>query len=139
MSAVKIRKCTFKHVEDELQAYHDTRKEIIRLRNEIMYRPREDNTGGGRSNIPGNPTERTVTALMSNKRLQHLESIVDAIEAVYNRLPPEKQRLVVMCYWTRPQMLSWDGIAQKMHIGRTTAFRWRDEIVYAISEQVGWR
>lgn len=139
-AALKLRKGIFKHVEVELSAYHETRKEMIRLRNEILYtRPSDENVGGGRSSLPGDPTGRAVTAVLSNKRLQHLESIVDAIEGVYNRLPPEKQRLINVVYWTKPQMLSWDGIAQKLNVSRKTAFNWRDEVVYAIGDQLGWK
>lgn len=140
VNAVKIRKGTFKHVEAELFAYHDTRKEIIRLRNEILYnRAPNENVGGGRSNIPGDPTGRAAAALGSHKQLNHLESIVEAVEAIYNRLPADKQRLVNLYYWTKPQLLSWEGIAQKLHVSRKTAFNWRDEIVWAISDQLGWR
>jgi RinA family phage transcriptional activator len=68
-----------------------------------------------------------------------LESTVEAIENVYNRLPEEKKLLVNIYYWTRPQTLSWEGVAQKLHVSRKTAFNWRDEIIWAISEQLGWR
>ena len=141
MIEAKVRKSTFKHVESELFAYHDTRKEIIRLRNEILYpsRQQDDNIGGGRSGSTGDPTGRVVTALTANARLQHMESIVHAIESVYERLPEEKKRLVNLYYWNRPQLLTWEGIAQKLHISRITAIRWRDEVVYAISSNIGWR
>lgn len=140
MGALKLRKGTFKHAEDELIAYHDTRKKIIQLRNEILFNKSSDdeNIGGGRSSTPSDPTGRTATALLTNKKLTHLEEVIIAIDSVYNRLPPEKQRLVNIVYWTRPQMLSWDGIANKMHIGRRTAFNWRDEIIYALVYELGW-
>lgn len=138
--AIKVRKNTSRHVESEMFSYHDTRKEIIRLRNEIMYgREPNENVGGGRSSIPGDPTGRVGSRLASHKQLIYLESTVEAIESVYNRLPEEKKRLINLYYWTRPQMLSWEGIAQKLHISRKTAFNWRDEIVWAITEQLGWR
>lgn len=141
MSAeIKVRKSTFKHVESELFAYHDTRKEIIRLRNDIMYgREPKDNIGSGRSSLPSDPTGRVVSMLSSHKKLNYLESTVEAIENVYNRLPEDKKRLVNIYYWTRPQMLSWEGVAQKLHVSRKTAFNWRDEIIWAIADQLGWR
>lgn len=141
MSTVKVRKSTFKHVEDELKAYHDTRKEIIRLRNDLLCgrSSYDENVGGGRSSTPGDPTGRMATALATNRRLQHLEGIVQAIENVYERLPPHKQRLVNIYYWTKPQLLSWDGIAQKLNVSRRQAFNWRDEIIFAIGQTIGWR
>lgn len=140
MGALKLSKGTFRHAEDELMAYHDTRKKIMQLRNEILFNKSSDdeNVGGGRSSTPSDPTGRTATALLTNRKLTHLEEVITAIDKVYNRLPPEKQRLVNVVYWTRPQLLSWDGIANKMHIGRRTAFNWRDEIIYAVAYELGW-
>lgn len=140
MGALKLKKYAFKHVESELFSYHETRKEIIRLKNEILYSSRghDENVGGGKSNIPGDPTGRTATLLVSHKRLDHLQSIVDAIELVYNRLPEEKKRLVNLYYWTRPQPLTWEGVSQQIKCNRATAFRWRDEIIYAIADRIGW-
>jgi RinA family phage transcriptional activator len=140
VNAVKIRKGTFKHVESELFAYHDTRKEIIRLRNEILYSSTPpDTNGGGKSNLPGDPTASKVSALTTNKRLEHLTSIADAIERTYERLPEEKKRLVNLYYWTKPQTLTWEGISLKLNVSRRWAIHWRDEVVYAIADKIGWR
>lgn len=141
MGIIKVRKGTFKHIESELFAYHDTRKEIIRLRNDIMYpsKQQDDNIGGGRSSMTSDPTGRAVSALTANARLVHMESLVHSIECVYERLPEEKKRLINLYYWSRPQLLSWEGIAQLLHINRATAFRWRDEIIFALTDRIGWR
>lgn len=141
MQRIKVRRGTFQHIEAELYAYHETKKEIVRLREEILHgKSRSDeNIGGGRSNLPGDPTGRTAIALVSHRRLQRLEEIVDAIEGVYSRLPDEKKRLIEIRYWTKPRILTWDGIAREIPTGRATVFRWRDEIIFAIAEELGWR
>jgi RinA family phage transcriptional activator len=139
--ATKLKKATFKHIEAELYCYHDTLKEIQMIRNNIMF-CREDvdeNVGGGRSSLPGKPTESIATRLATHKRLAQLEEIANAIERVYTQLPETHQKLIRLKYWTRPQTLTWDGIANELHIGRMTAFRWRNEIIYAIAEVLGWR
>jgi RinA family phage transcriptional activator len=141
LGELKLRKHAFKHVEAELFSYHETRKEIIRMKNEILYcsQSRDENVGGSRSGTTSDPTGRTATLLVSHKQLDHLQSITDAIESVYNRLPEDKKRLVNLYYWTKPQPLTWEGVAQKLNCNRATAFRWRDEIVWAISQKLGWR
>ncbi|RJE88614.1 transcriptional regulator [Paenibacillus sp. 1011MAR3C5] len=138
---LKLRRGTFQHVESELYAYHDTRKEIVRLKNEILYgRTNEDeNVGGGRGSGVSDPTARTAVLLTSHKKLEQLQNITDAIEAVYEALPKDKQRLVTLRYWTRPQTLTWEGIAKEIPAHRATAIRWRDEIISAIAYKVGWR
>lgn len=135
-----IRKGTFKHIESELFAYHETKKEINQIRQDILHGTAAvESTGGGRSNLPGDPTNRTASTLVTHKRLKQLETIANAIEEVYIRLPEEKQRLIRIKYWTRPQTLTWDGIARTMNVGRATAIRWRNEVVFAVARSIGWR
>lgn len=138
---IKIKTGTFKHVESELYAYHDTRKEIVRLKNEILYgsSSSDENVGGGRSNLPGDPTGRTALMMVNHRKIEQLERIVDAIEFVVEHLPPQKKKLVQLRYWTRPQTLTWDGIAKEVPAHRATVLRWRDEIICGIAEKIGWR
>ncbi|WP_426447595.1 transcriptional regulator [Paenibacillus sp. S-38] len=124
MSQIKIKKGTFHHVESELAAYHETRKEIVRVKNELLN-----------EKSPGCPG----TMIMKHRQLEQMQMIVDAIEGVVFRLTPDKQELVKLRYWTNPQLLTWDGIAHRLFCNRTTAIRWRDEIVAAVAERIGWR
>lgn len=141
MIETKLRRGTFQHVESELYAYHDTKKEIVRLKNEILHASpiRDENVGGGRSNLPGDPTGRTAVLLTTHRKIEQLERIVEAIESVVERLPEHKKQLVRLRYWDKPRTLTWDGIAMKLHISRRQAMRWRDEIVYDIAAKIGWR
>jgi RinA family phage transcriptional activator len=139
--ATKLKKATFKHIESELYGYYDTLKEINNLRKDIMFTKENDdeNTGGGRSSIPSSPTETIATRLATHKKLNNLEEVTNAIQKVYTGLPEDYQKLVRLKYWTRPQTLTWEGIADKIPVSRRTAFNMRDEVVYAIGEVLGWR
>lgn len=140
-TAVKIKKATFKHIESELYIYKDTLKEIEELRKNIMFcnENQDENVGGGRSSFISDPTSRIGTRLVTHKRLGKLEEIANAIEKVYTGLPEEYQKLVRLKYWTRPQTLTWDGIADKIPVSRRTAFNMRDEVINTIAEVLGWR
>jgi RinA family phage transcriptional activator len=139
-TAAQLKKETFKHIEAELYGYFDTLEEIKRLRADIILgrRDNDENVGGGRGNLPGRPTERAGTILMTNKKLEHLEAIAGAIKKVYDESPDEYKKLIKLKYWSKPQTLTWDGIAEKLHVNRSTALRWRDNIVYSIAERLGW-
>jgi RinA family phage transcriptional activator len=141
VAATKLKKATFKHIESELYSYKDTLKEIEFIRNNIMFCKEEidENVGGSRASLPGKPTESIATRLATHKRLAQLEEIVNAIEKVYTRLPETHQRLIQLWYWTRPRRYTWDGVAEKLFISKRQAMRWRDEIIYAIAEVLGWR
>jgi len=141
VTAVKIRKGTFRHIESELSLYHETKKEIIRLKNDIIFASpvRDENSGGGRTNWPGDPTGKTAVLIAMHRKIEQLERIVEAIESVYSELSKEKQELVRLKYWTKPQTLTWDGIALRLGVSRRTALNWRDEIISEIAEKIGWR
>ncbi|CAH8772246.1 hypothetical protein [Paenibacillus dendritiformis] len=140
--ATKIRKATFQHVEAELRDYDLTRREIIRMKNELLYGAGlsdDDNVGGGRSNLPGDPTGRTATLMVTHRKIEQMQRVVDAIEYVIGQLPDDKKKLVQLKYWTRPQTLTWEGIALRLGVSARHAMRWRDEIISAITEKIGWR
>lgn len=141
MSSQKIKKTTFKKTESEWYDYHDTLKEIADLRQEIMNPQKEtdENTGGGQSNIPGNPTEAMATRLITSKQLTYLEEVVTAIERVYNALPDDYKKLVRYRYWNRNNDLNWDEVARRCNISKRQGMRWRDEIIQATVEILGWR
>ena len=140
MQSTKIKKATFKHIEAELYSYHDTKKEIARLREEIMYdtQQADENIGGNRTLEVGRPTERIATRLLTHKTLRNLEEITEAIESVYNSLEKEQQDIVNMRYWAKPSK-DWGYIADMCCMGRRTAFNYRAMIVMTIAEKIGWR
>jgi RinA family phage transcriptional activator len=141
MGAVeKLKTGTFKHVESELYDYWNTVKEIKRLKAEILHAtPYFEKTGGGKGNLPSDPTGTTATLMVSHRRIEQQERIAEVIREVYEQLPPDKQKLVRLKYWTKPQTLTWEGIANQIPVNRATAIRWRNEIVYVIAERIGWR
>ncbi|SDM15079.1 transcriptional regulator [Sediminibacillus halophilus] len=144
-TANKPKKITFKHAESEWYNYHQTLREIASLREEIMYPfdedPKDKTIVKGANSVrhPGNPTERLATRLTTSRQLKYLEQVIRAIEEVYNALPSDYKELVKLRYWRKSHKLTWDGIAQELNVSRRQAIYWRDEIVQATVEVLGWR
>lgn len=135
-----MRKGVFLYIEDELCHYHETIKEIERLKDDIIFGGSSDeNSGGGKGSQPSDVTGKKAIALVTNAKLSRLEQITESIESVFQRLQPEKQQLIRLAYWTRPKLLTWEGVALKLHITKRTAGRWRKEIIYAIAERGGFK
>lgn len=143
-NAIKATKITFKKTEAEWYNYHNTLKEIARLREEIMNpfdeEPEDTNIvkGAASVRVPGDPTARMATRLTTSKQLNYLNEIVEAIDRVYNALPDNYKELVRIKYWSNKD-LTWDVIAEELYVNRSTAIRWRNEIVQATIELLGWR
>lgn len=134
-----LSKAAFKHIEAELYSYHDTLKEIDRLRKEIMFCKSNDdeNLGGGRSSVPGRPTERIATRLLTHKRLRNLEEMAEAIQYTYETLTDEHKKIIETKYWSRKR-LSWDDVATQCNMHRNTCYKLRREVVYMIADKIGW-
>lgn len=143
-TAIKPTKITFKKVESEWYGYYNTLKEITKLRESIIN-PYDDepdtNTGGGANSVrnPGDPTGKLATRLTTNKQLEYLNTVVDAIDQVYNALPDDYKKLVRYKYWSKNKLLTWDGIALELNVSKRQAMRWRNEIIQATVEVLGWR
>lgn len=139
MGVAKLRPNTFKHIETELFDYHDTLKRIKERTEELMSDPAREEGMPSSPTLPSSTTERYATRLVMDRQLQEYERVASAVEHVYNVCDEGRKDLIRLKYWTKPQLKSWDGIALELMISRATAFRWRDEIVQAIGEKLGWR
>lgn len=126
---------TFKHIEGELYHFHETKKELQQIRDEILHTT--DNPPND-MNI-SDPTGEKATSLLNDRRIQHLEKVIDTISTVYEDLPDGKKRLVQLLYWNHPQQYTWEGIAKKCYISKRQAQRWRKSIVEQIAYRLGWR
>jgi RinA family phage transcriptional activator len=131
----KLSGGTFKHIEGELYHFHETKKELNHLRNEILFK----NDNHINEQLIQDPTGEKAANLSNDRRIQHLEKMIEAISTVYEGLPDSKKRLVRLLYWTHPQILTWDGIAKKLYISKRQAQRWRKSIVEEIAKRLGWR
>lgn len=137
----KLKKTTFRYLEDELFSYMDTLQEIKRLRDEIMYNNNnsDENTGGGRSSLPSDPTGQIATRLATHKKLNYLEGVTLTISKVYETLPELHKEFLRLKYWTKPQNLTIIGIAEKMSVSQSRCYQLREEIIQLLALEMGYR
>lgn len=143
-NAIKPTKITIKKIESEWYNYFNTLNEITRLREEITNpfdEEPDENFGGGVNSVRSvsDPTSKMATRLMTSKQLAYLTEVIEAIDQVYNALPDNYKKLVRLKYWNKNNELMWDGIALELSVSKRQAQRWRNEIVQATLELLGWR
>jgi len=138
---VKLKKTTYRYLESELSTYFDTKNEVLRLREEIIYasKPVDENIGGGRSGGVSDPTSETATRLVTHKQLSYLEQVVDAIEKIYAILPKEHQTFIQLAYWKKPITLTMIGIAEEMNTNKNKVYKYRDEVIQLLALELGYR
>ncbi len=143
MTRRQISRAAFRHVEAELCAYPETRRELERMRADIIERGMAQAlelqvTRAQASGEWFDPTLSRATALVTHLTIQGMERIVRVVEAVYAALPPERQRLIRLRYWERPGM-GWQWYAQEIGADESTLRRWRNHVVELIALRMGWR
>ncbi|MEX2395886.1 MAG: transcriptional regulator [Balneolales bacterium] len=140
MVETKLKDATFKHIEAELYTYHETKKEITRLREEILFSTKTDeNSIPGRNSVrePSRTTEIIATRLTTDKRLRNLEEIITAIDRAFDCVPDEYRDVIRLKYWDRNKK-DWKAIADACNMHENTALKYRKHFVYLIAEKVGW-
>lgn len=155
---MKIKRATYRHIEAEIYAYHDTVRAIEEFRRDIILVGRQEAIGavvGDR--YPGTSVvERRATKLADSVLLREMERITKAIEDTYARAKEEVRRVVWVKYglaldgWEPPVELQekmkgknrFDmrarDMAEVLNIDESTFHRYRTGFVYGIAEKLGW-
>lgn len=155
---MKMKRATYRHIEAEIYAYHDTLKAIEELRTDIILAGRQEAYSavvGGRY-AGTSIVERRATKLADSVLLREMERITRTIEDTYARLKEEGKRVVWVKYglaldsWQPPAELaekmqgksrfdmSPDDMAEVLNVDRATFHRYRSGFVYGVAERLGW-
>ena len=156
---MKLKRATYRHIEAEIYAYHDTLQAIEELRRDIILAGgRQEAYGaavGGR--YAGTSTvEKRATKLADSLLLREMERITQAIRDVYARAKEQARQVVWVKYglalegWEPPAELvarmegrnrfdmSPDDMAEVLAVDRATFHRYRSGFVYGVAERLGW-
>jgi len=133
-----VKRAVFRYVEAELYDYPATKAEYEELRRAICERAMPgsilklptDASGGEVTD----PTFRSTTVLLANRRLARMGEVIRAIDRVFRRLPRHKQRLVALKYWRRRPDRE---VMEALHVSERTFYRWRREVVAAVGQHLG--
>lgn len=139
---MKLKKHTFKYLENELMTFPDTLKEVNLLRQEILHNKNneDENIGGGKNNLPSDPTGTTATRLATHKKLLYLEKITYVIQNMYDSLPKLYQDFIMLKYWggkfSDPSVTM---VGEQLAINRDKAYKMREEIISYLALELGYR
>ena len=139
----KIEPATFRYIESEIYNLESTKKDIKKLRLEILNPTKQvdDNIVYGplQKGEPTRATEVMATRLMTNKMLRNQEEMVQAIESTYNKLPEEYKQVIRLKYWNPNKNMKMGHIAEECFMHRNTAGKIRKNFVRAVALEVGMK
>lgn len=143
MRTKRLERANFRVIELELYNYKNTKKEYEFLIDEILHgspQPSEA-IGASRGIDISNPTEKKVMKIVTSAHIIELDRRVKAIQfmirMIENSPEPKKKELLDMKYFS--QRYNDHNIIERLHIDRSTFFKWRKEIIVLVANQLGWR
>ncbi|GKG99095.1 MULTISPECIES: hypothetical protein [Hungatella] len=94
-----ITREAWKIIEIKIRRYPENKAEYEEVVDSIMNH-KQGSDGQPKGTDIGNPTERLAIKLAEEPRLQRLKREVEAVEAVYNSLKPEHQKVIRVRFWS---------------------------------------
>ncbi len=131
---MRIDKKVYKYIDYELQHYEENKKELERLREEILDKGTKPADGQPRGNTVGNPTEQKAMKLVSSTALLKIERNLKAIDRVYNQLSEEYKKFFDYNYIKQVGIVK---VCQEVGIEERTYYRWKDNIIYNVGMELG--
>lgn len=109
-------------------------------------KPQEATAAPARRGKPASGVNTWATATAPNRpptaperRTREKQRLTRAVHTVYEKSTPTHRRLMEIRYWDRKgELLSWDWIAEQLHVSRRQAFNLRGHILQAVALQLGW-
>ena len=155
---MRLKRATYRHIEAEIYAYHDTLQAIEELRRDIILAGRQEAYGAvvGDRYAGTSTVEKRATKLADSVLLREMKRITKAIEDTYARTKDVARRVIWVKYglalegWQPPAELvarmegrnrfdmSPDDMAEVLNVDRATFHRYRSGFVYGIAEKLGW-
>lgn len=131
---MRIDKEVYKYINHELQHYEENKKELERLKTEIIEQSPAPADGQPRGNTVGNPTEQKTMKLLTSAAILRIERNIRAIDKIYNQLNKEYKRFFDLCYIEQVGIVK---TCNDIPISEKTYHRWRDNITYSVGMELG--
>ena len=124
-------------VEFKLRTFHEDRKQLEILKDDLIpsTTPQYGPHSGG-FDPERRPTEEITERIINNRYVRQLELSVSAIQAIYDLLSEQDKELLRLKYWSG--QYTPEGIALRLHIGRTTVYERLNNILVEVARRLGY-
>lgn len=127
----RLSKNTYRYVEGEIRNFKATKRELERLKDDIINASPVANEVRG-SGIDDSTANKAIKISLNNK-IAEMERKVKAIEKIYSGLSKDK-RIVMENIWTRKYTNI--GLADIIGVNERTIKRWKQNIVYSVAVEL---
>lgn len=127
-----------KWLEDKFERYYQFDKEIAIRKEELKAKNRDENIGGGKSNLVGKPVESQVIREQSDPYIKMRIDWKRAIDKIYEESSEEVRQIMVDKFWSDKQYMSWPAIGDDYYISKTQIYRLRYDILEQFAQEIGY-
>lgn len=117
--------------------YHRYPTLIARRRAELSIREVDENVGGGKSNIMGKPVESLAVRCLTDKRLNFLENVQEAIHDTLEGLDENTFQIIDLRYFNANEY-SWKQVAKMFSYSPAQIYRIRYRVLETFANRAGF-
>ena len=117
--------------------YHRYPNLIAKRRAELSVREVDENVGGGKSNIMGKPVENLAVRCLTDKRLNFLENVQEAIHDTLEGLDENTFQIIDLRYFNANEY-SWKQVAKMFSYSPAQIYRIRYRVLEIFANRAGF-
>ena len=132
-----INQETLDELDRKFANRYNYNREIAIRKYELQERERDDNWGGGSSNIMSKPVEQEVVKFMSDPYIMNRELWKKAIDETLEEQSEEVNELIKEKYWGESSWMDWVSYGKIKGYSKTTIYRLRRKILLSFGAKIG--
>jgi RinA family phage transcriptional activator len=129
----RLPKETYKYIESEIKEYKETLKRLAGLKKDIILEApiRQE----GKSYAISDTTYAKAAKILTERRIQRLEDVADAITRVYEACDEQKRQMIALEFWENKHQAV---ISYILNVNIKTINRWKTAVIYAVAREMGY-
>lgn len=127
-----------KWLEDKFERYPQLDREIAIRKEELKLREEDQNIGGGRSNIAGNPIEAQVVKEQSDPFIRQREVWKKGIEKTLHQQNEDVKAMIADKYWGENSYMDWTSLGELYCCSQSKVYRIRYKFLEEFARNIGY-
>lgn len=125
-------------LEDKFERYHQLDREIAIRKEELKLREDDQNIGGGKSNVVGNPIESQVIKEQSDPFIMQREVWKRGIDRTLRKQNVDVKAMIQDKYWGENSYMDWTAVGKAHCCSQSKAYRIRYKVLEQFAKEIGY-
>ena len=127
-----------KWLEDKFERYQQLDREIAIRKEELKIREDDQNIGGGKSNVVGNPIESQVIREQSDPFIVQREAWKRGIDKTIHKQNIDVKAMIEDKYWGENSYMDWVTIGEVHGFQQAKTYRIRYKFLEEFAKNIGY-